>query len=183
MKNFIATSIVMSSLFLTSCVKTETKKTKIDLPEIKKYEPITIKKSGYKCDLVGELENKEIFIKLEKKEDKTTASFHDFISKDKISIISAKFEGYNLMSISLAPSSENEKVLVGESVLTHSDLESLSSEGKVFSITGRLTLNEDLSGVLEQKQMISKEDHSIETTEYKELGKVENCEAFDAIWI
>lgn len=180
MKTFIATSIVMSSLFLTSCVKTETKKTKINFPDIKTYEPVVSKKSGFKCDISGESENKEIFLQITKKDDKTLVSFYNFVNAKKISFVLARFEGYRLVNFTLSESTEDEKVLSGEGVLLHSDVASLSNEGKVIAVTAKLSLNEDYSGVLEQKLLISKDDNSIESTEFKEVAKIENCEAFDA---
>ena len=84
---------------------------------------------------------------------------------------------------STSESAEDAKVLSGEGVLLHSDLASLSDEGKVISATGKLSLNEDHSGVLEQKLLISKDDNSIGSTEFKEVAKIENCEAFKATWL
>jgi hypothetical protein len=75
MKMSITATVILSALILSSCVKTETKTTKIDLPEIRKYEPVVSKKSGFKCDITGEVENKEVFLEVSKKEDKTSVSF------------------------------------------------------------------------------------------------------------
>ncbi len=174
---------VFSALALIGCVKTETKTTKIDIPEIKKIEVPTFKKKGLKCEIVGEAENKEIFIEIETKDDKTTASFHDFISASKISIGSASFEGYSLMNFTLKKVSEDSSTLVGESILTHKDMASLTDEGKVLTITGKLTLGEDKTGSLEQKLFKFLDDNTSKITDYQEIGKIENCEDFEAIWM
>jgi major membrane immunogen (membrane-anchored lipoprotein) len=186
MKHFLTLSVVMSALFLSSCEKSEHTKVKIDIPDVKtqmKSSLAALEKPGFKCDLVGEVEkDKKVFITLDKKEGKTTASFHDFTSPDMDNtVIISKFEGFNLMFFFLSPSNEDEKVLVGEGALTHSNHAKIEYDGKVISITGRLTLYEDMSGVIEQKQMLMKEDHSMEITSFEELATIENCEPFKAM--
>lgn len=184
MKTWITVAVIFSTMMLVSCVKIEKKSTAIDLPKIQKYsEPIVIKKSGFKCDISGEAENKEIFLEITKKENKTSVRFYDFISATKISTASAKFEGFTLMSISLSENADDSDTLEGDGILLHSDSSSLSDEGKVISVTGKLILNKDMSGLIQKKLLISKEDNSIQSTDFNDLAKIENCEEFEAIWI
>jgi hypothetical protein len=73
--------------------------------------------------------------------------------------------------------------LVGESVLLHDDMSSLSLDGKVISGTVKLTLDKDLNGKMERKLLISKEDSSLTSTEFEDVAEISNCEKLDAIWI
>lgn len=163
------------SVSMVACVKSESKKIKINTPVIKK-ESLSIKKKGWKCDMYGEADNKEIFIKLDTKDGKTTATFHDFISASKISVVGANFANIPLNTF---PMNEG----VGEMLLIHPDRTSLSDEGKVLTVTGVLTLNEDMTGKLEQKALILMEDDSFKTTELQELATIDNCAEFEATWL
>ena len=179
MKKFFVLTVLVSAMMMYGCGKSEKKTIKVKTPELK-MEQLTIKEPGHKCDLIGEIESKEIFVNLEAKEGRISISFHDFIKKEQISTASAQFEGYLLNAMILTPLSETERVLIGEKSFNHTDADSLSDEGKVISIIGKLTLKEDMSGVLARKLKISKTDQTVEETEYKELGKFENCEPFEA---
>lgn len=178
MKNLIVMSLI--TLTMVGCVKTSSKKVDVSLPEIQKPKVLKLTKSGYKCDMVGEEDNKEIFIKLDKKEEKTTVSFNNFTSASKITIVGANFGDYNLYSFVMNQNSEDESILEGEGALTHADKYQLNDEGKVLSIQGRLILNDDLSGSLQQKLTMMMDDHTMKNTEYQEIARIENCEQFEA---
>lgn len=177
MKHFI--TIALLSVSLVAC-KSESKKFTIKAPEVKKLKPISLKKNGLKCDVVGN-ENKEIFLKLEEKDGgEMSANFYDFLSSTKISLVAGHIGEYSLFAFKLRPSAEDENILVGESVMIHPERTSLSDEGDVLSITGRLTLNQDHTGKLEQKLTVLMDDHSVKTTELEEVAQIENCEEFEA---
>ena len=186
MKVSFKLAVVLSMATLVSCSKVDKQSYKIDLPEMQKVEEIKTveslmsKNPGFKCDLVGLNEHKEVFLKVTTKDDEVSVSIHDFTSASQISISNASFDGFTIMSIKLNKATEDDQTLTGESVLLHSKLSTLSDEGKVLLVTGRISLNEDMSGSLQTKLLISKEDQSIESTEFKELAKIENCEAFEA---
>ncbi len=174
------TSLLITLALFVSCVKVEKKK--VDIPTIKKVESYTVKKNGYKCELSGEIEHKEIFLKIEKKEGKISVSLNDFIDSSRISIVSATFENYKMISFSL--DSNDNGSMTGTGILSHVNLSSLSDEGKVISLTGKLTLDAGMtSGKLEQKMLISREDKSLFETEYISLAQIENCEEFVATWL
>lgn len=186
MKVSIKLAVVLSMVTLVSCSKVDKKSYKIDLPEmqkvgeIKTVESLMSKTPGFKCDLVGLNEHKEVFLKVTTKDDEVSASLHDFTSAAKVSLLSAKFDGFTLMSMKLKKATEDDQTLTGESVLLHSSISTLSDEGKVLLVTGKMILNEDMSGSIETKLLITKEDQTTESTEFKELAKIENCEAFEA---
>lgn len=177
-------TLILIALFaLSSCVKTKTSETK--LPEFKKAEPIVIKKSGFRCDMAGINENnksesKEIFIQLDKKESTVKIKINDFTSGDRISVVFGSFDGYQLLSFDMAD--ENNE-LIGESILLHDDMSSLSLDGKVISGTVKLTLDVNLNGKLERKLLISKEDRSLVSTEFEDVAEISNCEKLEAIWM
>lgn len=178
MKNLIAISLI--SMTMVGCVKTSSKKVDVEVPEIQKPKLVKLTKSGYKCDITGEAESKEIFLKVESKDGKTTANFHDFTSADKVTIVGASFGDYGLLSYTLEESIDDNQILVGESLLLHHNKSLLSDEGEVLTVKGRLTLNKDLSGRLEQKITILQDDNTTKTTEFQEIGIIENCEEFEA---
>lgn len=177
MKNFIA--IALLSVSMVAC-KSESKKVTFKAPEVPKLKLVTLKKTGLKCDIVG-IENKEIFLKLDKKEDgKVIANFSDFLSDKKISLLSAHIGEYSLLGFTLQASADDANVIVGDSLMIHPLMSSLSSEGTVVAVTGRLTLNSDNSGKLEQKLTILMDDLSVKKTELEEIAQIENCEEFEA---
>lgn len=183
MKHKQLTLILITLFAMSSCVKTKTSETK--LSEFKKTEPIQIKKSGFRCDVIGINENnksesKEIFIQLEKKESTVKIKFNDFTSSGRISVIFGSFDGYKLLSFDMA---DGNNEMVGESVLLHEDISSLSLDGKVISGTLRLTLDESLNGTIEQKLVIRKEDSSLSSTEFEDVAELSNCEKHEAIWL
>lgn len=180
MKHLPILTFMLSSVLLASCVKAKTQVTKVDIPALKLTIPTAKKLTGLKCDLVGDNESKEVFLQFKEIEKRLTISFHDFTSGTSVSLVGAKFSGFSLMSFPMTRASEEAKDVYGETVLTHADLSQLSDTGNVLMITGRLTMNEDLSGKLEQKLMISHEDNSIETTPLVEIGSIENCQEFEA---
>lgn len=171
------------SLSMVACVKTETKKTEVNIPKINKPQLATFKQTGLKCDMVGEVDHKEIFIKLETKDGKTKASFHDFTSASKITIVGASYGNYSLLSFSMHEVPEDNQTLIGETPLIHTDKASLSDEGKVLSITGKLTLNKDMTGKLEQNVTILMDDNTTKTSDLEEVAVIENCEEFEASWL
>jgi hypothetical protein len=177
-------ALILITLFaMSACVKTKTSEAKV--PEFKKSEPIVIKKSGYRCDMAGINENnksesKEIFIQLDKKDNTVKVKFNDFTSGDRISVIFGSFDGYKLLGFDMED--ENNE-LVGESVLLHDDMSSLSLDGKVISGTVKLTLDKDLNGKMERKLLISKEDSSLTSTEFEDVAEISNCEKLEAIWM
>jgi hypothetical protein len=177
-------SVLLLSVGTISCIKP--KKTTIDIPEIKKMDPVIVRKSGLKCNLLGVSEQKEIFLKLDVKDGKQTVSFHDFIDANRVSIVGATIEGYRTLSYELTETIVNEekKVSIGSSVLLPSDELNLNiEEGRVITSSGRLTVDYGFRGQLEVSHVVKTDEGTIKATTLEELAKIEACDRFEAIWL
>lgn len=162
-------------LNLASCVKSESKKISINIPTA---EPIQIGKevSGFRCDLVSESEQKEVLILItDQAEGKKIVQFFDFISANKVSSALAKIGDYTILSFTLNSASSDGKFRSDKAILLNSHSELLVEDGKVVSINGFLTVDEEMNGVLEQTVQYIKEDDSLSTSDLKEIAKIENC--------
>jgi hypothetical protein len=182
--NHYSLSLLLAILFtMSACVKPEKKTLSLkNDPLMERLESIA-KKKGYKCDFISEADNKELFLQMVEKDGNKNLNIYDFISANKIPISGAHFGDYSLLSITMEQSPEDAQVLIGEGILIHADPNSLSNEGKVLTIISRLTLNEDMSGKLEQKLLLVMDDNSTKSTEFQEIAKIENCEDFVARWM
>lgn len=177
-------SVMFLSVLTSSCVKTKT--TSVEMPEIKKIDPVIQRKSGLKCNLIGVSEQKEIFLKIDVNAGKQTVSFHDFIDANRVSIINATVEGYRTHSFELTETIVNEekKVSIGSTILLPSDDLKLNvDEGKVITSSGKLTLDYGYRGQLEVSHVIQTDEGTIKATRFEELAKIEACDRFEAIWL
>jgi hypothetical protein len=177
-------SIMLVSLTAISCVKTKT--TSIEIPEIKKVDPIVQRKSGLKCHLLGVSEQKEIFLKLDINNGKQTVSFHDFMDARRVSIVGATIEGYKSFSFELTETivDDQTKVSIGSAIFLHSEELNLNSvEGEVITSSGKLTLDYGFRGQLEVSHLIKTNEGTIKATKFEELAKIEACDKFEAIWL
>lgn len=182
---FIFTLITL--LTMSSCVKTETAKPKVselktNIPSIAHVtEPNFNKKSGYKCEIDGLEESningqKEIFIQLTKTEAGVKVEFHDFLSDNKVSAVSATFDGYKLLGFKMVELNDE---FIGEAGLLHDDIASLSPGDEVLTGSVRLILDKELNGKIERKLLIKMEDHTLVSTEFEDVAEISNCEKFE----
>lgn len=174
-------NLLLLSLTLMSvgCVKSSD--TKVDVPKLKKMEPITIKKLGQRCDILG-TESKEIFIETSIKEGgEMQLTLRDFISDDQVSLDSATIEGFNTLSFTLSETEKDgQELLTGTSSVFKTENAVINSEYKVLTTKATLLLDQHFNGTMTFTHMVKISDTSFGSEDDSNIVSIENCEAFEA---
>lgn len=143
------------------------------------------KQAEHRCQLNGEFERKDVYLKTKIKDGHTVVSFHDFISADQYSKELASFEGFTLPVFKITAQKDKKNQVPfssGADQINHQDLVSLSPDGEVIKVMAKLTLYKDMQGFLQQKQTIKSFNKALPAmdTPYMHLAKIENCEKSEA---
>lgn len=184
---FMKTQMILSvliTLFFVSCgakkTTTVTNPAKESLDRISKM----FTKNGHKCTFVGsDGVTKDIFVSRQVKEDATEMSIHDYRESGRISFVGGStLIGHYFSSITLrALTIDGQEVLQGSSILTLYPAEPLRAGAKVVTVSGRLTLTDDMDGLVEKVVLLLNEDNTT-STEIVEIGRIEACAPADAKW-
>lgn len=195
MKNNVLFSLLCLSLLTVSCVKSSD--TKVDIPKFKKMEPISVKKKGLRCELLGSEESKDIFLEITKDE-KTKINIYDFQDENRISITGAVIEGFQTISFTMNPFEVLEggnwdgsplPVMIGDSsVIKTKDAiivlegEAENPDRKVITSTATLSLDAENNGIMYFTHTI-KSESGISQMSGLNSAQIENCQAFEATYL
>lgn len=170
-----ASVILLIFATIVSCAK-KSSETKSTVQKTQDSVEKVFLKSGSKCSFVDESGiQKDVFLSSKTTSEGTVVSFHAFKENKKITILGATLGGFQLISFSMINGR-------GTTVILHPEMTTLNTEGKTIMIKGRLTLDNEMNGVLEQSSTIETEQKEIKVLEFKEVGRLEHCQAFNARW-
>ena len=169
-------SLLFLSSTLTACMKVSDKK--LNPPQVKKINKLSLEKSGYRCDLFGSEGSHEIFLSFETIDSEKRVTFYNFSGPSKISLGLATIGDFTLLGFKMIELDDGHQTLRGKATLIHSHSTKLTEDGSVRNIIGRLTLNKDLTGVLEHRFYITNDDYSSHFTDFESFAEIRNCEPF-----
>jgi hypothetical protein len=170
-------SLLILSVIFSSC-KTETKTTKVKMPDTTvRFESYSIQRSGLKCKLITDDQDKDVFLEFSSKDEKKIVFFREFQKNtNNISMIGLKIDDYSTTLFNLEDESDDIDV-TATGTMFHDNPVSLVSEGKVILITGKLSLYNNEYGTIERSLQILKGE-AIERTDFEEIAQIEKCEKF-----
>ncbi|WP_213399096.1 hypothetical protein, partial [Bacillus subtilis] len=104
-------SLMLGSVLLltAACKENQTFRNQIKLPDTSTStsgqdltKVYSLKKIGYRCDLITESEVKDIFVRINYGEEPMKLTFHDYKDDESISIVFASVGNYKISSVEMA---------------------------------------------------------------------------------
>jgi hypothetical protein len=215
-------SVMLGSVLLLSaaCKENHTFRNQMNVPDA--LSPIasgqdlskiySLRKIGYRCDLITESEVKDIFVRINFSEEPMKLTFHDYHDDGNISIVMASIGNFKVNSVQMekarAPKGSlkwigETGVLVdqkineqGESIRAANMLvtfnadpldEVLETEKKVEAdgvvVNSKIVVDMKVSGKFQVSELVRTEPTKFERRDFRELATFENCEEIEALQI
>ena len=215
-------SLMLGSVLLltAACKENQTYRNQLKLPDPKS--PVTagedltkvysLKKIGYRCDLITDSEVKDIFVRVNFGEEPMKLTFHDYKDDGSISIVFATIGNYKINSAEMAkaPASRGSFKWIGDSgVIVDQKInelgesiraanmkvtfkadpsdEAIEIERKVeadgIKAESKVIVDMKVSGKFEVSELVRTEPTKFERRDFRDLATFENCEEVEALQI
>lgn len=215
-------SFMLGSVLLLSaaCKENQTFRKQIKLPDT--TSPVTsgqdltkvysLKKIGYRCDLITESEVKDIFVRINYGEEPMKLSFHDYQEDGNISVVFATIANFKINSAEMAkaPAPKGSFKWIGETgvivdqkinemgesiraanvkVTFNADPldEAVETERKLeadgIKVDSKIVVDMKISGKFEVSELVRTEPTKFERRDFRDLATFENCEEIEALQI
>lgn len=215
-------SLMLGSVLLltAACKENQTFRNQIKLPD--NTSPVTsgqdltkiysLKKIGYRCDLITDSEVKDIFVRINYGEEPMKLTFHDFKEDGAISVVFAAINNYKINSVEMAkaPAAKGSFKWIGESgVIVDQKIndqgESIRAanvkvtfnadpldeaveidqkiEAQGVKVDTKIIVDMKITGKFEVSELVRTEPTKFERRDFRDLATFENCEEIEALQI
>lgn len=214
-------SLLLGSVLLLSsaCKENQTFRNQIKLPDTSTStsgqdltKVYSLKKIGYRCDLITESEVKDIFVRINFGEEPLKLSFHDYKDDESISVVFASVGNYKISSVEMAEAPATRVLFkwIGETgVIVDQKIneqgesiqaanvkvtfkadpldEAIEIERKVeadgIKFESKVIVGMKVSGKFEVSELVKIEPTKFERRNFRDLAVFENCEEVEALQI
>jgi hypothetical protein len=207
-------------LLLAACKENQTFRNQFKLPD--STSPVTsdqdltkiysLKKIGYRCDLITDSEVKDIFIRINYGEEPMKLTFHDYKEDGNISVVFASIANFKINSAEMAkaPAPKGSFKWIGETgVIVDEKINEMGESIRAANV--KVTFNADpldetveidqkieaqgvkvdtkiivdmkVSGKFEVSELVRTEPTKFERRDFRDLATFENCEEIEALQI